>query len=151
MAHMIPVNGDESRALVNFDFFEFASLKDGTLTICMGHALGNDDDFAFGEEEGGTDAMADFAKEINKLMAEDEAVRKSIAVMLDEDGSVRAILNVNKMCYCYFHVDSIEDAGGMKVSKECLDIWYSNFGFRLTEDDAVNMYENICELQDIKL
>ena len=69
----------------------------------------------------------------------------------DHDGSVRAILNLKKLCYCYFHTDTIMDAGDMPVSKECLDIWYSNFGFRLTEEDAVNMYENICELSGIEL
>jgi hypothetical protein len=149
---MIPVVGDgDTRAVVNFDFFEFASLKEGTLTICLGHALGNQDDFAFGPDEGGPDAMKDFANEINKLMAEDEGIRNTIAVLLDHDDSVRAILNLKKLCYAHFHIDTIEDASGMPVSKECLDIWYSNFGFRLTENDAVNMYENICELSGIEL
>jgi len=142
----VSVRGNsQSRAVVNYDHFEFASLKEGVLSICMGHALGNDDDFAFGVENGGEDAMIDFSKSIDALMEKDESIRKSVAVLMGDDGVVRAILNLKKLAYVYFHIDVMNDHAGHPVPMECLDIWYANYGFRLVEEDAVSMYENICE------
>jgi hypothetical protein len=131
----IQVKGSDVRCILSAEHFEFASLKEGNLSICMGHAMGNQDDFMLDDDNG--EVIAQLADRLDK--------RPGIAVLEDEDGSPRAILNLCNLAYVYWHIDS-----ELGQPTEVLDVWYPNYGFRLAHEDATKMYENICELSGLE-
>jgi hypothetical protein len=133
----IQVKNSEMRAVLSARHFEFASLKDGNLSICMGHAMGNQDDWIIADENGTT--ISQLADALDK--------REGIAVLLNEDGQPFAILNIKNIAYVNWHLD---DNKGESEPIEVLDVWYENYGFRLAYEDATNMYENICELAGLE-
>ena len=133
----IQVKSSEVRVVLHAKFFEFASLKEGNLSICMGHAMGNQDDFIIEDENGAT----------IRQLADHLADREGIAMLLDENDQPRAILNLKKIAYVYWHLD---DNNGESDPIEVLDVWYENYGFRLAHEDATKMYENICELAGLE-
>ena len=133
----IQIKNSDVRVVLSAEHFEFASLKEESLSICMGHAMGNQDDFIIEDPNG----------LVISQLAEGLVGRKGIAMLLDEDNQPRAILNLNNIAYVYWHLD---DNVGESEPIEVLDVWYENYGFRLAHEDATNMYENICELAGLE-
>lgn len=133
----IQVKNSEMRAVLSARHFEFASLKDGSLSICMGHAMGNQDDWIIEDENGSTIAQ----------LADALDGHEGIAVLMDKDDQPCAILNLKNIAYVNWHLD---DNVGESEPIEVLDVWYENYGFRLGYENATNMYENICELAGLE-
>jgi len=131
-SHLIELESESGRCILNTKFFEFASLKDGILSICMGHAMGSKEDFTFEDPDG---------ELIIQLLAKLEG-HEGISCLLDRDDNVRAVLNINNVAYIHWHQDDLE---GNSEPMDVADVWYQNYGFRLANEDANSIYQNIKE------
>ena len=139
--NFVTLRNSKDRSFVSLEIFEFASLKEDILTICMGHAMGGDDDFEIREEA--AEAMEHFAEQVKDI--------KHFAVLMGEDDvTPRAILNIKRLAYVRLHPRRMEGTNSLDGHELLvLDVWYENYGFRLAEDDAIAMYETISKILDI--
>ena len=139
--NFITLRNSKDRSFVSLELFEFASLKDEILTVCMGHAMGGDDDFEIREDA--TEAMEHFGKQIKDI--------PHLAILMGEDDvTPRAILNIKRIAYVRLHkrrMDGTNSIDGHEL--DVLDVWFENYGFRLAEEDAIAMYETIAKILDI--
>jgi hypothetical protein len=139
----VSIKNSNDRSFIGLELFEFASLKEDILTVCMGHAMGGDDDFEIREDA--AEAMEHFAKQIKDI--------PHFAILWHDDDqeTPRAILNLKRIAYVRLHKRRMQGTGDLPTQSddheiEVLDVWYENYGFRLAEDDAIEMYETIAKI-----
>jgi hypothetical protein len=137
--NFVSIRNEDDRSFVGLELFEFASLKEEILTICMGHAMGGDDDFEI--RENAAEAMAHFANQVKDV--------PHFATLWDDDDdeTPRAILNLKRIAYVRLHKRKAEVPDSIdRQELLVLDVWYENYGFRLVEEDGIHMYETIADI-----